>query len=116
MSGAHIAVSPVANSCAGNWRRFAYFSTLNVQNGENIMRKWLMIAVLAVGSLFAITPTADAHWGYGGYRGGYYGGYRGYYSAPHYHYHRPSYRGYYGYGSPGGYYYRAPSYGFYYGW
>ena len=79
------------------------------------MRNWLIAAVLAVSSLFAFTPTADAHWGYGGYRGGYYSGYRGHYHTPHYHY-TPSYRGYY-YGYPGGgYYYRAPTYGYHYHW
>jgi len=92
---------------------------------ERIMKKWLMIAVLAVGSLFAFTPTADAHWGYGGYhggwggyRGGYYGGYgggyRGYYGVPYYggySYYGPRYYnpGYYGY-------YRSPGFGVYYGW
>jgi len=83
------------------------------------MKSWLMIAVLAVGSLFAVAPaSADAHWGYGGYRGGYYSGYRGGYYGNHGYYGHSYYRtpGYYGYGYRPGYYYRAPSYGYYYNW
>ena len=57
------------------------------------MKKFLMLAVLLVGGLtvFGSTNTAEAGYGYGGYRGGY-GGYRASYSG---------YRSGYGYGSYG---------------
>lgn len=72
------------------------------------MKKWILLAVLAVGALgFGVTSEAKAdHWSdcYGG--GGYYGGYSGSYYAPVYSYN---------YGPTNSFGYAYPSSGFYYG-
>lgn len=79
------------------------------------MKKWILLAVLAVGAVtLSMTSVAKAdHWsGCGPSYGGYYGGYS---YAPSYSSfdYGPTYR--YGYGPVNSYGYSYPSSGFYYG-
>lgn len=84
------------------------------------MKRFLTLAVLAIGGLVGTCSVASAHGHYGGFRS--YGGYRsyggGYGGGCHSSYYRPSYGGYSsygGYGYGGGYsvpVYSYPSYGY----